>query len=313
MRRQAPLARARRSDLAAVARAGKRPHAPSRRRDTEVSAWPTEAWVEIDGTRGGRYVIGRTLVRIGREADNDICLLGEDRAPLSRRDPPHDGRRCHRSPTFGRRRQRRADQRRARRRRRGSTKGDIDQHRRGQTAASTPGPSSVTAQASRAVEAGNGMRLFRARIFGRFAMSEERGSVTEAKMTQQGAKPGRFLGSLKDALARGEPRRHAARRQAGAGAPQHATRLRPRPRPRSSRLPCRAEPDAQGRRRRRPPAPVSSAAEAAREVKGQTSLKPQDKHVEFGAPPTTRVVRGGRPQAARRHRRARSSCAARCR
>ena len=39
-----------------------------------------------------------------------------------------------------------------------------------------------------------------------------------------------------------------------------------------------------------------SAAEAAREVKGQTSLKPQDKHVEFGAPPTTRVVRGGAPK-----------------
>src|SRR5262249_18467680 len=30
----------------------------------------------------------------------------------------------------------------------------------------------------------------------------------------------------------------------------------------------------------------------------QTSLnKPQDKHVEFGAPPTTRVVRGGPPKA----------------
>ena len=39
-----------------------------------------------------------------------------------------------------------------------------------------------------------------------------------------------------------------------------------------------------------------SAAEAAREVKGQTSLKPQDKHVEFGTPPTTRVVRGGAPK-----------------
>ena len=31
-------------------------------------------------------------------------------------------------------------------------------------------------------------------------------------------------------------------------------------------------------------------------MKGQTSLKPQDKHVEFGAPPTTRVVRGGAPK-----------------
>ena len=38
----------------------------------EVSAWPTEAWVEFAGT-GQRYVIGRAMLRIGREADNDIC------------------------------------------------------------------------------------------------------------------------------------------------------------------------------------------------------------------------------------------------
>jgi hypothetical protein len=41
---------------------------------TEISAWPTEAWVEVAGHPGNRYVIGRTLVRIGREGDNDICL-----------------------------------------------------------------------------------------------------------------------------------------------------------------------------------------------------------------------------------------------
>jgi hypothetical protein len=41
---------------------------------TEGFSWPTEAWVDIQGTPGGRYVIGRTLVRIGREADNDIRL-----------------------------------------------------------------------------------------------------------------------------------------------------------------------------------------------------------------------------------------------
>lgn len=40
---------------------------------TEVSAWPTEAWVELAGS-GQRHVIGRTMLRIGREADNDICL-----------------------------------------------------------------------------------------------------------------------------------------------------------------------------------------------------------------------------------------------
>jgi FHA domain-containing protein len=38
----------------------------------EVSAWPTEAWVEF-ASSGQRYVIGRAMLRIGREADNDIC------------------------------------------------------------------------------------------------------------------------------------------------------------------------------------------------------------------------------------------------
>jgi hypothetical protein len=40
---------------------------------TEVSAWPTEAWVELAGS-GQRHVVGRAMLRIGREADNDICL-----------------------------------------------------------------------------------------------------------------------------------------------------------------------------------------------------------------------------------------------
>jgi hypothetical protein len=39
---------------------------------TELSMWPTEAWVEHAGQR---YVIGRSMLRIGREADNDICVL----------------------------------------------------------------------------------------------------------------------------------------------------------------------------------------------------------------------------------------------
>lgn len=41
---------------------------------TEISAWPTEAWVEVADHPGQRYVIGRTLVRIGREGDNEICI-----------------------------------------------------------------------------------------------------------------------------------------------------------------------------------------------------------------------------------------------
>ena len=39
---------------------------------TEISPWPTEAWVEADGYPGSRRTIGRTLLRIGREEDNDI-------------------------------------------------------------------------------------------------------------------------------------------------------------------------------------------------------------------------------------------------
>jgi hypothetical protein len=38
---------------------------------TELSTWPTEAWIEVAGRR---HVIGRAMLRIGREADNDICL-----------------------------------------------------------------------------------------------------------------------------------------------------------------------------------------------------------------------------------------------
>ncbi len=58
-----------------IARSARR--APRQRLTTaraEISAWPTEAWVEIEGQPGSRHVIGRTLLRIGREGDNDICL-----------------------------------------------------------------------------------------------------------------------------------------------------------------------------------------------------------------------------------------------
>jgi hypothetical protein len=42
---------------------------------TEISAWPTEAWLEDASRR--RYPIGRAMLRIGREADNDICLTAK--------------------------------------------------------------------------------------------------------------------------------------------------------------------------------------------------------------------------------------------
>jgi hypothetical protein len=128
-------------------------------------------------------------------------------------------------------------------------------------------------------------------------MSDERGSVTEPKKPQPVAKAGRFLGSLKDALAA------AARDDTLRG-------TNPQSVPEASALPA-AKAEAPGQkpslnasepnRKHAVPATAAvtglSAAEAAREVKGQTSLKPQDKHVEFSAPPTTRVVRGAaKPQ-----------------
>lgn len=58
----------------ALTRAGKRAALETNALKTEGFSWPTEAWIDIQGTPGGRYVIGRTLVRIGREADNDIRL-----------------------------------------------------------------------------------------------------------------------------------------------------------------------------------------------------------------------------------------------
>jgi hypothetical protein len=36
--------------------------------------WPTQAWIEVEGADNARHGLGRTVVRIGREGDNDICL-----------------------------------------------------------------------------------------------------------------------------------------------------------------------------------------------------------------------------------------------
>jgi hypothetical protein len=129
-------------------------------------------------------------------------------------------------------------------------------------------------------------------------MAEERASVAEETMTQQGLKPGRFLGSLKDALAaasRDDTQRNAkpavVAAEAAAAAPAKAEAATQKAAPASEPTRKEAAPAAA------PAASGLSAADAAREVKAQTSLKPQDKHVEFGAPPTTRVVRGGSPKA----------------
>jgi pSer/pThr/pTyr-binding forkhead associated (FHA) protein len=41
---------------------------------TEAPRWPTDAWLEVEGGDSARHGIGRTVVRIGRDSDNDICL-----------------------------------------------------------------------------------------------------------------------------------------------------------------------------------------------------------------------------------------------
>ncbi len=121
-------------------------------------------------------------------------------------------------------------------------------------------------------------------------MSDEGGTTTQDK-TPQGAKSGRFLGSLKDALAaasrddthRGPKPQPAPDTRAPAATKENDATQKPSPS--TSEAPKEAV--AAGAR--------LSAAEAAREVKGQTSLTQQSKHLEFAAPPTTRVVRGNAP------------------
>jgi FHA domain len=105
----------------------------------------------------------------------------------------------------------------------------------------------------------------------------------------QGSKHGRFLGSLKDALAAASRDDTLNQSKSKETPPtQRTAQVAAAPEPGTQKIPA----DAGGKA-----APADepktglSAAEAAREVKGQTSLKPQDKHLEFSAPPTTRVVR----------------------
>lgn len=117
-------------------------------------------------------------------------------------------------------------------------------------------------------------------------------------MSQQGIKHARFLGSLKDALAaasRDDTHRGATPAAAAEPATQLAKTEAPKP---ATPEPAKAEAAAPAAAAATPAVSTPSAAEAAREIKAQTSLKPQDKHVEFGTPPTTRVVRGGPPKVA---------------
>lgn len=119
---------------------------------------------------------------------------------------------------------------------------------------------------------------------------------------QQNAKSGRFLGSLKDALAaasRDDTMRGANAKPAAAAqpvAPPSPPKLDQGSQMSSSTPAEPAAKPAPAAAAAPAPAPAGaglSAAEAAAEVKGQTSLKAQDKdkHLEFAAPPTTRVVK----------------------
>lgn len=105
--------------------------------------------------------------------------------------------------------------------------------------------------------------------------------------TPQGAPPGqkagRFLGSLKDALA-------AASRDDTREAQMAAQIAKvPAAQPQVPALAGKPDPDASDNGRK-DAAPSPSAAEAAREVRG--SSKPlEERHMELDSPPTTRVVR----------------------
>ncbi len=122
-------------------------------------------------------------------------------------------------------------------------------------------------------------------------MADEAASTTQDK-TPQGAKGGRFLGSLKDALvaaSRDETGRNPKTPAAAEARPPQAAKA-----PEATQKTVAVEPAGKD-----PAASAGlSAADAAREVKAQTSLAPQEKHLEFQAPPTTRVVRGGKQEPA---------------
>lgn len=118
-----------------------------------------------------------------------------------------------------------------------------------------------------------------------------------------GARSGGFLGSLKDALAAASredqpaaaPEKHEPTARVAAPPPLPA---KPAP---SEAKPVESEPAQQSRREDKDAAalPLPSAADAAREVKAQASLRamerpadrPGDRHVEADAAPTTRVLR----------------------
>ena len=125
----------------------------------------------------------------------------------------------------------------------------------------------------------------------------------DAKMagsTDQGPgnKAGRFLGSLRDALAAagreetGGAIKHQPAPQPSSAAPPPLTALPQAPSPADAPTPAAATPD------KASPPPLPSAAEVAREARAaqtRTAVARPERHVEYDAPPTTRVIRAGKP------------------
>ncbi len=146
-------------------------------------------------------------------------------------------------------------------------------------------------------------------------MAEENARMGQGAGGQSGSRSNRFLGSLKDALvaASRDDHMHPTARPAaadlpadGAGSRELATIAAPPPLPvASSSEGKRPDPDATIPMRKDGPA-TPSAAEAAREVKAQTSLKAQergseramDRHIEADSAPTTRVLKASAPKPA---------------
>lgn len=128
-------------------------------------------------------------------------------------------------------------------------------------------------------------------------MAEMEATMGQAGDNGQGQKSGRFLGSLRDALAAAgrEENMPAAAAKAEPPAQKPVAAAAPATPP---PLPAAA---AQAPVPAAPPAPRKepsglSAAEAAREAKGPP-MKPADRHLEAEAPPTTRVLRGAAARA----------------
>jgi hypothetical protein len=110
-------------------------------------------------------------------------------------------------------------------------------------------------------------------------MEEERQQMATSS-APQGQRPGRFLGSLKDALvAASRDDTGQVQQRVAQAADEAAAAVVAKPDPDATQI------------IRKDGAASPSAAEAVREARASTA--PDTRHVEADAPPTTRVVRGG--------------------